>query len=217
MQEIKTEVKKTEGRFQSECYQWFVEDFPHLKGLLFHVPNGGKRSKIEAAQLKGMGVVPGISDFVFLFKQRTYLIELKKPDGKGVISPEQERFKEQVELHKFEHWFCNNIEEFKSLITEIIERDNFEVIKLYTKEEFFYKTKIFTYLYSLDVACVTNVADVCEIQNTRKFIAIVSEFIDYDYGQLDGFEILFTPDFKAFYKKSLTDDKEIIYNGKSTI
>lgn len=211
------EVKKTEGRFQSECYQWFLEDYPHLKGLLFHIPNGGKRTKIEAAQFKGMGVVPGVSDFVFLYKQRAYLIELKKPDGKGVISEHQERFKEQVELHKFEHWFCNNIEEFKALIKEIVERDDFEVIKLYTKEEFMYKQKIFNYLYSLDASCVINIADVCEFHNQRKFISIVSEFIDYQYGHLDGFEILFTPDYKAFYKKNLIGNQEIIYNGKSVI
>lgn len=215
--EAEKEIKKTEGRFQSECYQCFLEDYPHLKGLLFHVPNGGKRSKIEAAQFKGMGVVPGVSDFVFLYKQRAYLIELKKLDGKGVISDHQDRFKEQVELHKFEHWFCNDLEEFKALIKEIVERDNFEVIKLYTKDEFMYKQKIFNYLYSLDGSCVTIIADVCEIQNTRKFISIISEFIDYQFGHLDGFEILFTPDYKAFYKKMFNSDQEIIYNGKSVI
>lgn len=210
-------IKKTEERFQSECFQWFDDAYPHLRKLLFHVPNGGKRSKIEAARFKGMGVVPGVSDFVFLYKSRCYLIELKKPDGKGVVSDDQGRFQEQVEIHGFEHWFCNNLEEFKRLIIGIVERDDFEIIKLYTKDEYLYKSKIFEYLYSLDGSCVINITDVCEAKNQRKFISIVSEFVDYQFGHLDGFEILFTPDYKAFYKKSLTEDQEIIYNGKSVI
>jgi hypothetical protein len=210
-------IKKTEGRFQSECFQWFNEDFPHLRKLLFHVPNGGKRSKIEASQFTGMGVVKGVTDFVFLYKAKAYLIELKKEDGSGTISDHQQKFKEQVELHNFEHWYCDNLEQFKTLMLDIINRDDFEVIRLYTQDDFIYKSKIFNYLYSLDGQCVTNIADVCEEKNINKFISIVSEFIDYQYGHLDGFEILFTPDFKAFYKKSLTIDQEINYNGKTTI
>lgn len=31
-------------------------------GLIFHIPNGGWRSKAEAAQLKAMGVRAGVSD-----------------------------------------------------------------------------------------------------------------------------------------------------------
>jgi hypothetical protein len=31
-------------------------------GVVFHIPNGGKRGKIEAAIMKGMGVVAGVPD-----------------------------------------------------------------------------------------------------------------------------------------------------------
>ena len=35
--------------------------FPELK-LLFHIPNGGSRNRIEAANLKRQGVKPGVPD-----------------------------------------------------------------------------------------------------------------------------------------------------------
>ena len=35
----------------------------------FHVPNGELRDKRSAAKLKAMGVLPGVSDLVFLWKQ----------------------------------------------------------------------------------------------------------------------------------------------------
>jgi len=58
---------------------------------MFHVPNGEERDKRVAAKLKAMGVLPGVSDLVFLWKEiderefetRKYLrvlfLELKLP------------------------------------------------------------------------------------------------------------------------------------------
>ena len=58
-------------------------------GFVFHVPNGGKRSEIEAKIMKGMGVVAGISDLVLVVPPRTagiggaevYFLECKAPGG----------------------------------------------------------------------------------------------------------------------------------------
>jgi hypothetical protein len=59
--------------------------------IMFHVPNGEERDKRVAAKLKAMGVLPGVSDLVFLWKHidesegktRKYLrvlfLELKLP------------------------------------------------------------------------------------------------------------------------------------------
>lgn len=46
-----------------------------------HVPNGGFRSKKEAAILIGMGVMPGFPDLLFISRGRAYGIELKADDG----------------------------------------------------------------------------------------------------------------------------------------
>lgn len=52
--------------------------------IWFHVPNGGGRSRVEAAILKGMGVRAGVPDLIFIWAgnsgdQRVGFIELKAP------------------------------------------------------------------------------------------------------------------------------------------
>jgi hypothetical protein len=48
----------------------------------FHCPNGGARRPIEAAILKGLGVVAGVPDVIAIRDGRTYALELKAPGGK---------------------------------------------------------------------------------------------------------------------------------------
>jgi hypothetical protein len=61
-------------------------------GVRFHhVPNGGLRSKREAARFKLMGVKPGVSDLVISMPEgRTGYMEVKSP--KGRLTEEQENF-----------------------------------------------------------------------------------------------------------------------------
>lgn len=59
-------------------------EHPEL-ALLYHIPNGGKRGKIEAARLKGMGVKPGVPDYHLPVARGGYhgvWIELKAPRGR---------------------------------------------------------------------------------------------------------------------------------------
>lgn len=63
-----------------------------FKGLrwLFHVPNGGQRSKAVAAKLKAEGTQPGIPDYIFPIQLGGYVglaIELKAI--KGRVDPKQ--------------------------------------------------------------------------------------------------------------------------------
>ncbi len=59
--------------------------YPALK-LLFHIPNGGKRSKAEAARFKAMGVRAGVPDLFLPVPRGRYhglWIEMKRTkDGK---------------------------------------------------------------------------------------------------------------------------------------
>ena len=61
-------------------------------GVRFHhVPNGGLRSKREAARFKLMGVKPGVSDLVISMPEgRTGYMEIKSP--KGRLTEDQENF-----------------------------------------------------------------------------------------------------------------------------
>lgn len=59
--------------------------YPELD-LLFHIPNGGRRDKREAARFKAMGVKPGVSDVFLPVACGGYhglFIELKAPGGRA--------------------------------------------------------------------------------------------------------------------------------------
>lgn len=47
----------------------------------FHCPNGGARSAIEAAILKGLGVVAGVPDIIVIKTGHAFALELKAPGG----------------------------------------------------------------------------------------------------------------------------------------
>jgi hypothetical protein len=60
--------------------------------LIFAIPNGGKRDAKEAMSLKHQGVTAGVPDLFLPVMRGGYgglFIELKNPNGKGVISKEQ--------------------------------------------------------------------------------------------------------------------------------
>jgi hypothetical protein len=62
--------------------------FTHLRmraaaGVVaFHVPNGGYRRPIEAAIMKGQGVLSGVPDVIAVKNGCTYALELKPPGGR---------------------------------------------------------------------------------------------------------------------------------------
>jgi hypothetical protein len=47
----------------------------------FAVPNGGSRSRIEAAILDGQGVLPGVPDLILISNGRAFGLELKGENG----------------------------------------------------------------------------------------------------------------------------------------
>src|SRR5262245_6562568 len=50
--------------------------------VAFHVPNGGKRSRLEAAIMKGLGVVAGVPDIVIIKDGQVFMPELKTAKGR---------------------------------------------------------------------------------------------------------------------------------------
>lgn len=47
---------------QRMCVGWFRFQYPAVGKLLFAVPNGGARSRTEAAIMKAEGVTAGVTD-----------------------------------------------------------------------------------------------------------------------------------------------------------
>lgn len=54
---------------------------------VFHVPNGGLRSKKEAGRMQGLGVLAGVPDLLILWRGRALFVELKAK--RGVLSAQQ--------------------------------------------------------------------------------------------------------------------------------
>lgn len=75
-----------EARAQAAIVEWVRTVAPDL--IIFHVPNGGRRSPAEAARLKWTGVLPGVPDLAILARDgRIFFLEVKAPGGS--LSSEQ--------------------------------------------------------------------------------------------------------------------------------
>ena len=83
-------IHKNEDVLQAYCWQWLYDTHPETRKCCWHVPNGGARTKVQAAQFTGMGVVAGCSDMHFIWRSRLYIIELKVLANH--ITEAQERF-----------------------------------------------------------------------------------------------------------------------------
>ena len=66
--------KRCEATEQERVINWatfYAKDFPELD-LLYHVPNGGSRNQLEAANLKRQGVKAGVPDLVLPVPQQQF-------------------------------------------------------------------------------------------------------------------------------------------------
>jgi hypothetical protein len=79
----------SEDQIQESILGWLELVLPDA--IVFHVPNGGGRSKPEAAKLKRMGVKPGVPDLeVILPDGLTVRLEVKTAIGR--LSVDQQNF-----------------------------------------------------------------------------------------------------------------------------
>lgn len=111
---------KTEDNIQAEIYKWYqnnyctkFNDTPHL---IFSVPNGGYRNKIEAIKMKATGLVAGVSDMIIVQPNRILFVEIKTTTG--TQSKEQKEFQCKVESLGFEYYLCRSLDDFKSFTTQ---------------------------------------------------------------------------------------------------
>jgi hypothetical protein len=84
--------------------------------LLHHIPNGGLRTKQEAAQLKASGVVEGVCDLFLPMARRGFggmYIEMKLPGGK--LRDSQVEFVERVKKENFVCFRIDSVLDFVHL------------------------------------------------------------------------------------------------------
>ena len=111
-----------EDREQAALIQWAFYEAGRLPGvdLLYAIPNGGSRNKMEAVNLKRTGVKAGVPD-LFLPVARNgkhgLYIEMKRREG-GRVSDLQKEWIEKLTAQGYECQVCHGFDE----AIEVIER-----------------------------------------------------------------------------------------------
>lgn len=114
-------MKRRESHIQQACVRWFRYQFPDVRNMLFAVPNGGRRSRIEAAIMQGEGVTAGVSDLILLVPRGGYgalCIEMK--DEKGKLSEKQKQWLADSEKAGNKCAVCRSVDEFMKVVNEYL-------------------------------------------------------------------------------------------------
>ena len=112
-----------EETIQRACVMWFAYQYPDIAPLLHHSPNGGYRTKREAAIFKSMGTRAGFPDLILLVPRGgcPYLcIELKT--DKGRQSPQQKNYQQIVESVGAKYAVVRSLEEFIDITTNYLKQ-----------------------------------------------------------------------------------------------
>lgn len=119
---VRKRPSEVEHRIQQACVRWFNLQYPHMRGRLFAVPNGGRRDVVTGAKLKAEGVVAGVADLILLVTNKAFgalLIEMKKPGG--IQSAAQRQWQEIVTTNgEYKYVICRSIYDFMREIREYL-------------------------------------------------------------------------------------------------
>lgn len=111
-----------ESLIQQSCVKWFRLQYPEYAKLLFAVPNGGHRRRVEAAIMQGEGVLAGVSDLILLVPTSRYpylCLETKTPKGKQCAS--QKEWQREIEKAGGAYSVYRSFDEFKRIIEEYLD------------------------------------------------------------------------------------------------
>jgi len=110
----------TEEQEQIWLFEWAalnVAQYPELDDM-FHIGNGGLRSKSEAARFKAAGVKPGIPDICLPVARGGFFglfIEMKRTVG-GKVSKAQEAWIEKLRRNGYRVELCEGWQAAKKVI-----------------------------------------------------------------------------------------------------
>lgn len=116
-------MNHNESLIQKQCVTWFRLQYADIALLLFAVPNGGGRSRIEAAIMKGEGVTAGVADLLLLHPNSDHhglCIEMKTAKGKQQDS--QKRFQRKVEAYGYRYEIVRSLDEFMNVIRDYLSK-----------------------------------------------------------------------------------------------
>lgn len=116
-----------EGNEQEALFSWAALArcrFPELD-LLYHIPNGGSRNRLEAANLRRQGVKSGVPDLCLPVARGGYhglYIEMKY--GKNKTSENQNKWLEALRAQNYAAAVCYGWQEAQQVIINYLERRN---------------------------------------------------------------------------------------------
>ena len=114
----------TEDIEQTQLFAWAQYasgKYPEL-ALMYHIPNGGKRGKAEAARFKVQGVKAGVPDICLPVARGKYhglYIELKRVKG-GRVSAAQEEYISALRKQGYRVEVCFGMEHARDVIVEYL-------------------------------------------------------------------------------------------------
>lgn len=114
-------MKHQESELQRNCVTWFRLTHPKLAKLLFAVPNGGRRSKVEACIMKAEGTMAGVADLLLLVpsgRKHGLCIEMKTATGKQ--SQSQKDWERAVTEQGYGYMVCRSFDDFRSTVSEYL-------------------------------------------------------------------------------------------------
>ncbi len=109
-------MKATEAKLQAKCFNWHWNKYHAHRRMLFHTYNNSG-SRTEGAIKKALGVVAGVSDFVYIHYVLIYFIELKTEIGVQEI--EQIDFEKKVIERGHTYLIIRSFEEFQSFFIKL--------------------------------------------------------------------------------------------------
>ena len=123
-----------ESYTQQACVAWFNAQYPSLSGLLFAVPNDGRRTMkmvrtstgyktvcVGGSRKKAEGLVAGVSDLILLVPRGGFgslCIELKTSVGRQ--SSTQKEWQRKAEMAGNKYIICRNVESFSEEVKKYL-------------------------------------------------------------------------------------------------
>lgn len=118
---------KSEDRITQEIVTWMWNTYPQTRKCFFHVPNEGKRGKLEAIRLKAMGVVAGIPDLILAWRGRIYGFEVKTDTG--AQSDNQKAIQKSWDENGNPYYIVRSESQFKAIAVKIVS-GNLPIVRL---------------------------------------------------------------------------------------
>lgn len=109
-------AKRNESKLQQGCVKWFRLQYPQY--LIFAIPNGGFRSKIEASIMQGEGVLAGVPDLQIIMHDYSFFVEMKAEKGK--LTDNQKLIHGLLSILGFKVHVCRSLDEFMEIVNSEI-------------------------------------------------------------------------------------------------